>query len=70
MREVPKDNTSHITLPDGRSYECQVLDISVSGAALTAPVCPDIHTYITLGKMQGKVVRHLDNGFAVEFSQV
>ena len=67
-RQEPEQSQSHITLPDGRSYECQILDISISGAALTAPVCPDINTYVTLGKMQGKVVRHLDNGFAVEFS--
>ncbi|PLX34866.1 MAG: pilus assembly protein PilZ [Hyphomicrobiales bacterium] len=67
-RKQPEENTSHITLPDGRSYECQIMDISISGAALTAPVCPDINTYITLGKMSGKVVRHLDNGFAVEFA--
>lgn len=67
-RQEPSNSSSHIILPDGRSYECQILDISVSGAALSAPVCPDIHTHITLGKMRGKVVRHLDNGFAVEFA--
>lgn len=64
----PEHTSSHIILPDGRSYECQIVDISISGAALTAPICPDIHTHVTLGKMKGKVVRHLDNGFAVEFS--
>ncbi len=67
-RAEPESRVSHLTLPDGRSYECQILDISLSGAAITAPVCPDIHTHITLGKMRGKVVRHLDEGFAVEFN--
>lgn len=33
-RFVPKDNKSHITLPDGRVYACEVIDISLSGAAV------------------------------------
>jgi len=67
-RIAPDNPVSHLTLPDGRSYECQIMDISLSGAAVTAPVCPDIYTHVTLGKMHGKVVRHLDKGFAIEFN--
>ncbi len=64
----PDNPASHLTLPDGRSYECKIIDISVSGAAVTSSVCPDIHTHITLGKTRGKVVRHLAEGFAIEFT--
>jgi hypothetical protein len=66
-RFEPKDKHSSITLPDGRTYACEVLDISVSGAGIKADVMPAIGTYLMVGKMKGRVVRYLDSGFAIEF---
>ena len=66
-RFEPKDKHSSITLPDGRSYNCEVLDISVSGAAIKTDVMPAMGTYLMVGKMKGRVVRYLENGFAIEF---
>lgn len=68
-RFEPKDKHSSITLPDGRSYNCEVLDISVSGAGVKTDVMPALGTYLMVGKMKGRVVRFLENGFAIEFAK-
>jgi hypothetical protein len=64
--EVP-ERVSHITLPDGRVYPCEVIDISISGAAVKVDVMPSLGTYVTLGKMRGRIVRYHNNGVAMEF---
>ena len=66
-RFKPKEAESQITLADGREYKCEVLDISVSGAAIKCHVLPSIGTYVNLGKMRGRVVRYTSDGFAIEF---
>lgn len=66
-RFEPKDKHSSITLPDGRVYNCEVIDISISGAAIKTEVLPSIGTYVMLGKMKGRIVRYLDSGVAIEF---
>jgi hypothetical protein len=68
-RYEPKDTKSHITLPDGRIYPCEVIDISVSGAAVKVDVMPSIGTYVSLGKMRGRIVRYLETGVAIEFGK-
>lgn len=66
-RHEPKDTSSHITLPDGRVYPCEVIDISVSGAGVKVDVMPSLGTFVMLGKMRGRIVRYLDTGIAIEF---
>jgi hypothetical protein len=66
-RFEPKDKHSSITMPDGRSYLCEVLDISVSGAGIKTDVMPAMGTFLMVGKMKGRVVRYLEKGFAIEF---
>ena len=66
-RYEPKDKHSSVMLPDGRTYACEVLDISVSGAAIKTDVMPALGTYLMVGKMKGRVVRYLENGVALEF---
>jgi PilZ domain len=66
-RFEPRDNQSQITLPDGRVYNCEVIDISLSGAGVKIDIMPSLGTYIMLGKMRGRVVRYLDNGIGIEF---
>ena len=61
------ERTSHITLPDGRVYPCEVIDISLSGAAVKVDVIPSLGTYVMLGKMRGRIVRYHDTGIALEF---
>ena len=66
-RYEPTDRSSQLTLPDGRVYNCEVLDISVSGAGIKTEVVPSVGTYLMLGKMRGRVVRYLEHGVAIEF---
>jgi hypothetical protein len=66
-RFEPKERSSNITLPDGRVYPCEVIDISISGAAIKTDVMPALGTYVMLGKMKGRIVRYVDTGVAIEF---
>ncbi|WP_439529850.1 PilZ domain-containing protein [Pannonibacter sp.] len=69
-RFIPKNPVTRIVLPDGTAYMCRILDISLSGAALSCPARPPIGTELGLGKMRGRVVRHLEDGLAVEFAVI
>ncbi len=66
-RFEPKENNSHITMPDGRMYKTEVIDISVGGAAIKIDIMPNLGTYVMLGKMRGRVVRYIEEGIAIEF---
>ncbi len=66
-RFEPEEKVSQISLLDGRVYNCEVLDISVSGAAIRTEVMPSVGTSLMLGKMRGRVVRYIDQGIAIEF---
>jgi hypothetical protein len=66
-RYEPKDKHSSVMLPDGRTYSCEVMDISVSGAAIKTDVMPALGTFLMIGKMKGRVVRYLETGVAIEF---
>ena len=65
-RVVDLDQTRQ-WLPDGREYPCEVVDISLSGAAVKVEVMPAVGTNLLLGKMRGRVVRYLESGIAIEF---
>lgn len=68
-RIQPTNKNSMIRLDDGRTYPVEIIDISLSGAAFSAPVQPAIGTSISLAGMQGKVVRLFDDGIAIEFAK-
>jgi hypothetical protein len=69
-RIVPRDPYSTLTLADGSSLTCLVIDMSVSGVAVSAEVMPAIGTPLAVGKVVGRVRRHFNEGFAVEFLEV
>jgi len=66
-RRVPRDPRSTLRLPDGRVMPCQILDYSVSGAAVSADIIPELGTMLIVGKIIGQVVRRLPEAFAIEF---
>jgi hypothetical protein len=66
-RMTPKDLYSSMILPDGSRETCLVLDISTSGAGISANTVPEIGTIVTIGAVQGRVVRHFEGGFGVQF---
>lgn len=69
-RVTPETQQIELTLDDGRQYKVGVIDLSLSGAAVRSTVRPALGSRVTLGTTKGRVVRHLDEGFAVEFAAV
>ncbi len=69
-RTQPRDPRSVIVLADGTRLPCFVIDISQSGAAVSAHLWPEIGRPMALGRIVGRVVRHLDVGFALQFIEV
>jgi hypothetical protein len=60
-------SSSQLSLPDGRVYACEVLDISLTGASVKTDILPTLGTCIMLGRMRGRIVRYTDQGIAIEF---
>lgn len=69
-RILPRLPRSVLTLADGKHLPCFVIDISRSGAAISASVLPGCGTPLAVGSMIGRVVRRLDIGFAVAFTEI
>jgi hypothetical protein len=69
-RVMPSNPYAQITLPDGREYRARIIDMSLSGAALGVEVQPPLGTPIMIGRLRAQVVRHFEEGIAVEFSSV
>jgi hypothetical protein len=66
-RIVPATSHSALTFADGSIHGCFIINMSVSGAAVSARVQPAIGTPLAVGTCIGRVVRHLPHGFAVHF---
>ena len=69
-RVAPSNPVSEIRLDDGRRYPCRIIDLSVSGAAIEIDVRPAFGTMVVLGNMRGRVVRHFQEGIAMEFMTI
>lgn len=67
-RMVPSQPLSEIRMPDGRAYPVEIIDISLSGAAIKSDIRPALGAEVSLGGMPGHVARHFDNGLAIEFN--
>jgi len=66
-RIIPVSPHSILTLADGCIHGCFVIDMSLSGVAVSAEVQPPIGMPLAVGACIGRVVRHLPNGFAIKF---
>ena len=69
-RLQPKSSDTQLRMPDGRTYACRIIDLSVSGAAVQIDVKPARGTNVILGTMRGRVARHFDGGVAIEFAKL
>ncbi|MGB3813926.1 MAG: PilZ domain-containing protein [Shinella sp.] len=69
-RLTPRNTRTDLLLDDGRRYPCRIIDLSLSGAAVDIDVRPALGTAVQLGNMKGRVVRHFQEGVAIEFSSV
>ena len=66
-RIVPRNPIALLTLEDGTKMTCRIIDMSLSGAAIAAENRPPLKSLVSLGKVQARVVRNLEEGFALEF---
>jgi len=67
-RIVPRNPSARIVLPDGTALLCRIIDMSLSGAAISSSTRPEIGAKVMIGRVQAQVVRHLEEGFALEFA--
>jgi PilZ domain len=69
-RIVPRNPITRLILPNGINVSVRIIDVSQSGAGIASDQRPPLGTLVTLGKVQARVVRHLEDGFAVEFTRL
>ena len=68
-RVTPRNPQSHLMFQDGSKMTCFVIDMSPSGAAVSADLAPEIGSVLALGTVVGRVVRTLEVGFAIQFTR-
>jgi hypothetical protein len=64
---VPSLASGSIVRDNGEQLKCDVLDISLDGVSLRTNVRPSIGEIVTLGRVQGRVVRHHADGIAIQY---
>ncbi len=69
-RIVPRNPVGRLILPNGVNLTCRIIDVSQSGAGIATDQQPPIGALVMLGKVQGRVVRYLEDGFAIEFTRL
>ncbi len=67
-RVTPNNPFAKLKLPDGREYTCRIIDLSLSGAALAITDQPPIGSLVNVGQLRAEIVRHFEEGIAVEFA--
>jgi PilZ domain len=69
-RIAPRNPAGRLILANGVNLACRVIDISQSGTAIATDHRPELGSPITIGKTSGRVVRHLEDGIAIEFTRL
>lgn len=69
-RVLPRETRANLTLGDGQRFDCFIIDMSQSGVAISADVLPPLGSLAGVGAIPGRVVRHIEAGFAVQFGKV
>ena len=69
-RVTPSTPTAQLILPNESSVVVRVTDISQSGAAIRSEHRPEVGAPVTVGNTPARVIRHLDDGVAVEFLRI
>jgi hypothetical protein len=68
-RIPPRSSHTTLKLPNGQEYLAKLVDVSISGAALTVGIKPTIGSSVVVGDTAAQVVRHFEGGIAVEFNR-
>ncbi len=59
-----------LVLDGGETFDCEVIDVSISGASLRMEARPTIGSELTLGRLRARVVRHHEHGIGVQFLDI
>jgi hypothetical protein len=66
-RILPRMPHTTLILPSGREFIARIIDVSLSGAALSVAVDLPAGTPVTVGLTRAQIVRSFAGGIAVEF---
>ena len=66
-RRYPRVSAASLRLPDGSLHPCFLIDVSSTGAGISATLRPPIGTRLAIGTVAAVVVRHMEAGFGVAF---
>jgi hypothetical protein len=69
-RIQPRLTGAIMRLADGQEVGVRIIDVSLSGAAISTNLKPELGARVTIGATTGKVVRHFEGGVAIEFLRI
>lgn len=69
-QEAGIDEGSILTLADGNSAPCRIIDMSLGGANVATELRAPIGAEVSIGLMRGRVVRHTEEGVAISFTDI
>ena len=69
-RVLPRDPNAVLVLGQGRKINCLIIDMSRSGVAVSADIMLKPGSLVAVGSVAGRVVRHIETGFALQFAEL
>jgi len=70
LRRAPRRSETSIVLADGTHHTVRIIDMSLSGAALSTSLRPPLGSPIRLGRLGARIVRHFEDGIGIEFMRL
>jgi hypothetical protein len=68
-RVLPRGPKARVILDEKRQIACRVSDMSQTGVGVTCKIQLPIGTLAAIGAVPGRVVRHFEGGFGVQFTE-
>lgn len=68
-RFVPQVPHTCLTLADGSTHSCFIIDVSTAGVAVSSEYDPPLGMPLAVGACVGRVIRKFGHGFAVKFAE-
>lgn len=65
---IRSDEPTVLTLENGETISCEILDISLTGASIAVDPKPPLGAHVAVGRMAAKVVRRHEKGVGVVFT--
>ncbi|HEX8416889.1 MAG TPA: PilZ domain-containing protein [Methylobacterium sp.] len=66
-RLTPEQPAVTLRLESGREVAARIIDVSMSGVALTTGTTPPIGASLMVGRTPGRVIRYFEGGLGVQF---